>query len=404
VTKPTTYPSPTVPEGHRPQVVVIYHFFPHYRAAVVEALARSQVADFTFVGDVKEYLGSVEPAFFSPRVRFYKAAARHVFATWMWQWGAIMWALDRRFDTVIFHAVPHWPCTWIGAALARIVGKRVIFWGHGYLYPPTGIKGLLRRAFYALPHVHLTYGRLAKWIAVDAGWRPEDLHVVYNSLDNELQKKIRRQISDEDRLRLRAELFGNPLTPVIACPSRLIAVRGLTMLLDAIALLREQGLEANLLLIGDGPERQLLEAKAHQLNVRVHFEGACYDEYRIGRLLMTANVTVAPGMVGLTAIHSMTYGVPVVTHDSAKQQMPEWETIVPNITGALFRMGSVNSLAEVMVPWLQGVFPTSETRQACHRMVDRIWNPMHQRIIIERAVLGLPASDIPTDLPSPLND
>ncbi|NDG63288.1 MAG: hypothetical protein EBY29_07445, partial [Planctomycetes bacterium] len=48
--------------GKRPNVVVIYHFYPHYRSAVVEALARSEVADFTFVGDDHEYLNSIEPA------------------------------------------------------------------------------------------------------------------------------------------------------------------------------------------------------------------------------------------------------------------------------------------------------------------------------------------------------
>ena len=43
----------------RPNVVVIYHFYPHYRKPVVEALARSESADFAFVGDDHEYLDSV---------------------------------------------------------------------------------------------------------------------------------------------------------------------------------------------------------------------------------------------------------------------------------------------------------------------------------------------------------
>ncbi len=380
---------------HRHCVAIVYHFFPHYRTAIVEALARSRIADFVFIGDVREYLGSVAPAKLSDAVHFERAPARHMFGTWMWQWGAVRVALDRRFDTIVYHAVPHWPCTWIGAALARLVGKRVLFWGHGYLYPPTGLKGAIRRAFYALPHAHLTYGRLAKAIAVDCGWRPEDMHVVYNSLDNAFQRRVRASIGDDDALVMRASIFGDTETPVVACPSRLIAARGLALLLDAVAILRARGVRANVLLIGDGPERQALEAKAVSLGIRCHFEGETYDEERIGRLMRVSNVTAAPGKVGLTALHSMTYGVPVVTHGDAANQMPEWETVIPGKTGSLFERGSAASLADALTPWLATRLPTEITRSHCHRMVDWLWNPAHQQAIIERAVLGEPASDIP---------
>ena len=87
----------------------------------------------------------------------------------MWQWGAITWAIKPEFDTVIMHAVPHWPCTWIGGILARMMGKRVFFWGHGYLYEPKGFKGLMRRMFYAIPNAHIFYGRIAKVIAMKHG-------------------------------------------------------------------------------------------------------------------------------------------------------------------------------------------------------------------------------------------
>jgi glycosyltransferase involved in cell wall biosynthesis len=380
---------------HRHRVAVVYHFFPHYRSAIVEALARSRVADFVFIGDVHEYLGSVAPAVLSGSVRFERAPARHLFGTWMWQWGAVRAALDRRFDTVIFHAVPHWPCTWIGAVLARLAGKRVLFWGHGFLYPPTGLKGAVRRAFYALPHVHLVYGRLAKSIAMDLGWRPADVHVVYNSLDNEAQRRIRASISDEEALAVRASLFGDVETPVIACPSRLITARGLSLLFDAVAILGKRGVRANVLLVGDGPERRALEARAALLGVRCHFEGETYDEERIARLMRASNVTAAPGKVGLTALHSMTYGVPVVTHGDVAHQMPEWETVIPGKTGSLFERGSADSLADAIVPWLATRLPSEATRTHCHRMADWLWSPGHQRAIIERAVLRQPASDIP---------
>jgi glycosyltransferase involved in cell wall biosynthesis len=374
--------------------VVIYHFYPHYRKAVVEALARSERASFTFVGDVQEYLRSVEPAQLGDFVQFHRAPARHLFGPFMWQWGAIRWAVSSQFDTVIMHAVPHWPCTWIGAALARLLGKRVLFWGHGYLQRPRGMKGLIRRLFYAIPTEHLLYSRLSKAYAIEAGWNPERLHVIYNSLDAEEQRRIRQAWSPEQGRALRQRLFGDVATPVIGCTSRLIPMRRLHELFQAVASLRDRGVRANILLVGDGPERGRLERLASELGLRVHFAGAVYDEASLGAMLMACHVTVSPGKTGLTAVHSIAYGVPVVSHDDPDDQGPEWEAIVPGRTGSLFRRGDIESLASAIAPWLSGTGRDPAVEAACIELHERFWNPRYQRCAIERAVCGEDADDL----------
>lgn len=378
----------------RPQVAVVYHFYPHYRRAIVEGLAKSKVADFTFWGDDHEYLFSLEAAKLSEGVRFVLAPTHHVGGPFMWQWGAVRAAVDSRYDTVIFHAVPHWPCTWIGALLARALGKRVFFWGHGYLFKPRGLKGLIRRAFYALPHAHLFYGRRSKQFAMDAGWPPEQLHVIYNCQDLQEQVAARATVTPEVRKSVRRELFGDEKRPVIVCPTRLIPMRRLDLLLEAAAELKRRGREVNVIIIGDGPERAKLEALAASLGVRVHFEGACYDETRLARLIMSANVNVAPGKVGLSVNHSLVYGVPVVSHDDGDDQGPEWEAIIPGVTGSYYKKGSVASLVDAIIPWLASEYPTPQTQKACHAIIDRFWNADYQQRAIERAVCGADADDL----------
>ena len=44
-----------------------------------------------------------------------------------------------------------------------------------------------------------------------------------------------------------------------------------------------------------------------------HFQGAVFDESN-SELIYHSDLCVSPGNVGLTAIHSLTYGVPVATH------------------------------------------------------------------------------------------
>jgi glycosyltransferase involved in cell wall biosynthesis len=378
----------------RPQVAVIYHFYPHYRRAIVELLARSTCADFTFIGDDHEYLHSIEPAKLSSAVKFKLAPTHHMGGPFMWQWGAFTACLNPKWDTVIMHAVPHWPCTWMGALAARLLGKRVFFWGHGYISRPRGLKGLVRRLFYALPHQHMFYGRLSKAYALDCGWPADKLHVIFNSMDLEEQVAARAAVGATRPSEVRRALFGEDRTPVVVCTTRLIAMRRLDLLIDALAELRRRGLVANLILVGDGPERQRLEAQAKASDVRVHFEGACYDERRIAELVTASNVTVAPSRIGLTATHSMTYGVPVVTHDDSDDQGPEWEAIIPGKTGSLYAKGSVASLADAIAQWVGTPFPTEQTRRECLGLIDKLWNPEYQRRAIERAVCGKPADDL----------
>ena len=387
-----TAPAPTGAHA-RPNVVVIYHFYPHYRRAVVEALSRSDVADFTFVGDDHEYLHSIEPAALGPGVRFSLAPTHRLPGPFMWQWGAVTWAIRPEFDTVIMHAVPHWPCTWIGALLARMLGKRVLFWGHGYLYEPRGIKGLLRRLFYALPHEHLVYGRGAREMMSRHGWDPRKVHVIYNSLDTDAQARIRQSMTAAHRDATRISLFGRADMPVAICTTRLIRIRRLDLLIDALHSLERAGHPVALILVGDGPERAALQSQAARLGVRVHFEGACYDEQRIAELICASTVTVAPGKVGLTAMHSMAYGVPVITHGDADDQMPEWEAIVPGVTGGLFTRDDAASLASAIRDWTREPWPSDSARRACESMIERFWNPHVQRRLIEHAVLRKPAED-----------
>ena len=55
---------------------------------------------------------------------------------------------------------------------------------------------------------------------------------------------------------------------------------------------------------------------------------------------------VSPGNVGLTAMHALVYGIPVISHSNAAAQMPEFEAITPGLTGELFKENDVFSLCE----------------------------------------------------------
>jgi glycosyltransferase involved in cell wall biosynthesis len=158
-----------------------------------------------------------------------------------------------------------------------------------------------------------------------------------------------------------------------------------------MSVLRKEGFETSLLLVGDGPEREYLKQMAKDMCLLVHFYGPCYDEDRLAELIMSANLTVAPGKVGLTAMHSLVYGTPVVTHNDPSQQMPEWEAIIAGQMGDFFKHGDVEDLARTIHKWCARPWPDKNVRTACMDVIDRFYNPQFQHRVINRAVAGLPA-------------
>lgn len=381
------------------RVAIGYHFFAHYRAAVMEALARDPTLDVTFIGDETESGGTIQPWRRSAAIRFVRARCFNV-GPLMLQPGLAWHVLTRRYDHVILLGNAAWPAMWAAAIFARLRGARVHFWTHGWVKPESGFGGRVRNAFYRLAHDLLLYGHYAKCIGVAQGFAPERLHTIYNSLDAEEQRKLRTSIDSSELVALRQKLFGDRAAlPLLICSSRLMKVRRLDMLLDAMHALRERGFDLNLLLVGDGPVRETLAAQASTLGLTVHFFGACYDEPTLARLTMMSDLTVAPGKVGLTAMQSLGYGTPVLTHSDFADQMPEWEAIVPGKTGDLFTNGSVDDLGRTIERWFATSPDRERVRQECFRMIDRFWNPQNQHRLIVRALLGHPANDLEAALP-----
>ena len=375
----------------KPRVAVVYHFFAHYRSAIMQALLDCQNIDYVLVGDRSDPDHSIEAWQPPPQKKLLFTPCSKITQTLIWQRGLIRLSVRRDIDVIIFLGNANFISTWVAAIIGKITRKRILFWTHGWLQEERGIKAALRNVFYRLADGLLLYGDRAKRIGVQKGFPSETLYVVYNSLDYQTQKGIRMGAS-YDRLRhIRRQLFPHSQAPVLICTGRLVKQKGFALLLEAMSLLQEQGFKSCLLLVGEGPERQSLTQRAKQLDLTVKFYGACYDEARLAELIMSANVTVSPGQVGLTAMHSLAYGTPVITHDDPANQGPEWEAVIPGQTGDYFKRGDAKDLANTIRKWCLRVWPDMNVSRACTALIERHYNPFFQKAIIERSVAGLPA-------------
>ncbi|MDG1490695.1 MAG: glycosyltransferase, partial [Planctomycetota bacterium] len=132
--------------------------------------------------------------------------------------------------------------------------------------------------------------------------------------------------------------------PTVLHVSRLWEDNGVDTILEATALVPGM----NTIIVGDGPLLTKLRARATSLGIadRVHFVGAMYREDDLAPLFDLADFFVYPKNVGLSLIHALAYGVPVLTGDDLASHNPEVHALEDGVNGALFRHGDAGALAE----------------------------------------------------------
>jgi glycosyltransferase involved in cell wall biosynthesis len=137
----------------------------------------------------------------------------------------------------------------------------------------------------------------------------------------------------------------------IIVPRRLFEKNGVTFFLRAMPLIAEK-VDVEAVIVGDGPERQKLEALAASLELteRVQFLGARrHDE--MPALLSSAELAVFPSLMEATsvaALESMACELPV-----AASQVGGLPEIVDNEVGALFEAGNPTALAAAVTGLLE---------------------------------------------------
>ena len=142
--------------------------------------------------------------------------------------------------------------------------------------------------------------------------------------------------------------------------------------------------------IGDGPKKAELEALVQESGLKdnVWFYGACYDEKQISQLIYNADLCVSPGDIGLTAIHSMTFGTPVITHNDFSHQGPEFEAIDDGRTGTFYQVNDVDDLANCIQTWLNNGLNREQIRQNCYEVIDNKYNPHRQVEMIRKVIFN----------------
>lgn len=361
--------------GMEGKLCLIFNAAPRYREAIYRAIDSEYDCDWYF-GRLDNGIAEMDTSTLN-RVEYYDALGNT--QGLYWQCGIIPLLFRRRYRTFLMTAEVRSISFWIFSLFAFLCfpRKKVYLWTHGWYGKEQGLVAAMKLWLYRHAAGVFLYGNHAKKMLTGLGIPEDRLFVVHNSLHYDRQRVLRESLR---RSYIYEEHFGNDL-PTLLFIGRLTKVKKLDQIISALELLRRRGENYNLVFVGDGVERRSLESLAREkgLSDSVWFYGACYDEKSNAELIYNADLCVSPGNVGLTAMHALVFGCPVITHNCFRWQMPEFEAVRPGETGDFFGMDDVDDLAHVISGWFAEKGALREiVRQKCFEEIDTGWNPKFQ--------------------------
>jgi len=212
-----------------------------------------------------------------------------------------------RFDIVHCHQYSPYTYGWFAH---WGTGARLVFTEHGRFHPDRHRT----KARFINPIIALTSHRL---VAISSATREALVEYEYfprNRIDVIYNGIAPLSVNPEKQQALRTELGAQPDETVIGTVARLDAVKNQALMLRATRALLDQNYKVRLLLVGDGPERQNLQALATELNLGASviftgFQSQPADYLSLMDIFLLPSFTEGTSM---TLLEAMSLGIPTV--------------------------------------------------------------------------------------------
>ena len=194
----------------------------------------------------------------------------------------------------------------------------------------------MNRAAFLRPDAHVCYVPEARDIYASYGVHRDRIFLTYNSPDTDHLLKVRSQLERTGGAPAEKE---HRLIHV----GRLVEWKRVDLLIRSMARLTREFPEAELVVVGDGPEKERLVSLVRELRLEksIAFAGAVYDPSALGRHLLSSAVYVLGGMGGLSLNDAMCFGRPVICSicDGTEKAI-----VRDGVNGLFFRNGDVDDL------------------------------------------------------------
>lgn len=263
-----------------------------------------------------------------------------------WQSGMLTWLRKFNPDVLIVEANPRILSNWLAIWWMKRWKRPVLGWGLGEL-PCFGPSWLCQaRSIIAKSLIHImdgliAYSSKAARDYIGAGVAADRVFIAYNAIDDRESERFLVQFGkDNSWIKAWKESLGfDPSHPIVLYVGRLIPQKKVDLLIQACAPPLKK---CQLLVVGDGPARLVLEQQALPYGNRVRFLGHQSGEM-LAKSFIASDLFVLPGSGGLAVHQAMSYGKPVIVSFG---DGTEADLIREGVNGAFVRPSDVTDLRQ----------------------------------------------------------
>ena len=322
-----------------------------YRVALYEGLGRIYgdrievlATDGAGTPNVSQPLRGVKYDYSHPIKKFWKIG---------WQQGLSLDGMTKG-DVLVISGEPQNITNVLLAIAAKFRGVSVIWWGHHRSATSREFRVKIRLLLAkTLSDIFLCYTKSGRDYLIARGFSENRVFATWNTIDLEPIKRAREYWTQGRLSDFRAQHdVGN--RPMLLLCSALRPKTRLDLLIHALADPRLAQKNPVLIVIGVGPKEREYKVLAKELEVDdyIMWLGAERDQMKLAPWFLSAAMYVYPGAVGLGIIHSLSYGLPVVVHENANHQMPEFEVMENGKTGLTFKENDVADMVDKILKLL----------------------------------------------------
>lgn len=324
-----------------------FNYNPLYRYPIYHTMDEELNCDFYFGDSTFESIRQFDPR----TLKGYKKSLHVIKLFRSYQWHSGVSSLLKGYSDYLITGQFEYLTNWVIILYAKLTGKRVFCWTHGVSNPTTRKwkQRLIEKLFFRNMNGILMYNKYRIPYMTKMGISPERISVIHNSLNTPLQTSIYQKLRPST---IYVDHFHNDYSTIIYI-GRIQKRKKIDILIKAVAMLHRNNHPVNLIFVGEIMQGVTIEPQVQKEGLEnfVWLYGPCYDERQNAELIYNANVCVCPAEVGLTAVHSLSYGTPVISNNDFDAQMPEFEAIKQGETGSFYQANDYKSLAEEILRW-----------------------------------------------------
>lgn len=244
--------------------------------------------------------------------------------------------------------------------------RKWAFWGHGRNFQsssPDSLRERFKRWLTRYVDWWFAYTELSAAVVADTGFPRERITVLNNSIDT---TGLAEQIAtiDPDEVEQARREFGIGVGPIGLSLASLHADKRLDFLFEAARRIHAEVPAFQLVIVGDGPLRDMVRDTVAASGGWIHWLGARSGRDK-ARVLAMSQLMLNPGMVGLSVLDSLVAGVPMVTANFPGHS-PEIAYLHSGHNG-LMTENSVEAFANSVMRLLQQPADIEKLRAGCRK-------------------------------------